>query len=107
MYYLSKSIGFNKFFFVGDNILTAISVARECDMIGQYHEIFILETVSLEDDPNCVPKLVLRNVGSTVGDSGVDFIIDFDKGVFYLFRCVFINSFRAELPFCYWWENLE
>ncbi|RZC41797.1 cation-transporting ATPase 13A3, partial [Asbolus verrucosus] len=59
----------------GDNILTAISVARDCEMVKKHDQIYILETKN--EDTNPVPELVLQNIGST-NDLSRSVPIDFD-----------------------------
>ncbi|XP_015834823.1 polyamine-transporting ATPase 13A3 isoform X2 [Tribolium castaneum] len=57
----------------GDNILTAISVARDCEMVKSHDQIFIVETKSSESGDS--PELVLQNIDSASTHS---ISIDFD-----------------------------
>ncbi|KAI1285209.1 Polyamine-transporting ATPase 13A3 [Halotydeus destructor] len=44
----------------GDNMLTAISVARECHMIGPDHKVILLETVGPENYSEAPPRLTWK-----------------------------------------------
>ncbi|XP_044255627.1 polyamine-transporting ATPase 13A3-like isoform X1 [Tribolium madens] len=58
----------------GDNILTAISVARDCEMVKTHDEIFILETKNCSNSSS-TPELLLQNLNSANTQS---ISIDFD-----------------------------
>ncbi|CAG9762834.1 unnamed protein product [Ceutorhynchus assimilis] len=45
----------------GDNIMTAISVARDCGMVDAYADIYILEVTESEDE---APELLVKKAGS-------------------------------------------
>ncbi|KAJ3657587.1 hypothetical protein Zmor_009376 [Zophobas morio] len=63
----------------GDNILTAISVARDCEMVKETDQIFILNTRNTRnDDQNVLPELVLESTASTP-TSSVSIDIDVTK----------------------------
>ncbi|VDK65836.1 unnamed protein product [Gongylonema pulchrum] len=46
----------------GDNILTALSVARECGIIQPLKRAFIVETGDRKDSPNARTPLLLKQV---------------------------------------------
>lgn len=63
----------------GDNIMTAISVARDCGMVGASDDIYIVSVIDdLDNEP---PKLSLQKAGS--GSSRDYTIIDFNHSSFY------------------------
>ncbi|KAI1285508.1 Polyamine-transporting ATPase 13A3 [Halotydeus destructor] len=41
----------------GDNMLTALSVARQCHMVGAHHKVVLLETAGVEKDSHALPSL--------------------------------------------------
>ncbi|KAI1285205.1 Polyamine-transporting ATPase 13A3 [Halotydeus destructor] len=41
----------------GDNMLTAISVARECHMVGADHKVVLLDTLAADKDSDTPPRL--------------------------------------------------
>lgn len=61
----------------GDNILTAISVAHDCGMVGVCDQILLLATE--EEHSESIPKLVVEKTGAP--SSTGDFFINFDTEV--------------------------
>jgi cation-transporting ATPase 13A2 len=51
----------------GDNILTAISVARDCEMVKTNDQIFVVE---VKQKDCCVPELVYQSIGSASVPTG-------------------------------------
>lgn len=50
---------------VGDNIMTAIAVARDCEMVETFADIYIL-SVTEQENINEIPSLVIEKAGSGV-----------------------------------------
>ncbi|CAH0562025.1 unnamed protein product [Brassicogethes aeneus] len=59
----------------GDNILTAIAVARDCDMVKRHEQISVMSVID-EDNEQAIPRLHVENDGLLYGDEKCHLAID-------------------------------
>lgn len=70
--------------FLGDNIYTAISVARNCDMINKNSKVFLINIENVESS-NVTPRLYIEHFGSTHASAEVAIPFDDSVGITFLF----------------------
>lgn len=78
-------------FLLGDNIYTAISVARDCDMISKTSEVLLVKIEN--EESQVIPKMYTEHFGSTKRSNEI--AVSFNENVqfkyLFLMRLIVIN----------------